>query len=115
MSLRDLPAASGRTLLFAILMPFVLLLADRKAVNAQSADAEERCKGDVMRLCSEFVPDTDSIVACLKKKRLQLTSSCFNALSPPSQQKELSTSKKPSKRRRTISPAEAARSTRVHH
>jgi len=35
-----------------------------------------------MRLCSEFVPDADAIVVCLKAKRLQLTSSCLNALSP---------------------------------
>jgi hypothetical protein len=33
-----------------------------------------------MRLCSEFVPDPDSIVACLKKKRRELTPSCLGAL-----------------------------------
>ena len=49
---------------------------------AQSADAEARCTGDVMRLCSEFVPDADAIVACLKAKRLRLEPSCLNALSP---------------------------------
>jgi hypothetical protein len=49
---------------------------------AQSADAEARCTGDVMRLCSEFVPDADSIVVCLKAKRLLLEASCLNALLP---------------------------------
>jgi hypothetical protein len=53
-----------------------------KPAGAQSADAEARCTGDVMRLCSEFVPDADSIVVCLKAKRLQLEPSCLNALSP---------------------------------
>ena len=53
-----------------------------KRAAAQAADAEARCTGDVMRLCSEFVPDADAIVACLKVKRSQLTSSCLNALLP---------------------------------
>ena len=60
----------------------LLVAVSGKPAAAQSADAQERCTGDVMRLCSEFVPDADSIVVCLKAKRLQLTSSCFNALSP---------------------------------
>src|SRR5471032_239404 len=63
------------------LMMLVLVVVSGKAAIAQSADAQERCTGDVMRLCSEFVPDADSIVVCLKAKRLQLTSSCLNALS----------------------------------
>jgi hypothetical protein len=94
---------------------------------AQSADARERCTGDVMRLCSEFVPDVDSIVACLKAKRAQLTPSCLNALSPPppepvasralpkkNAQKASKAQKgqKTQQARRTISPAEASRSTR---
>src|ERR1041384_3714286 len=48
----------------------------------QSADAEAHCTGDVMRLCSEFVPDADAIVVCMKAKKLQLESSCLNALLP---------------------------------
>ena len=47
---------------------------------AQAPDAAERCTPDVMRLCSEFVPDPDRIVACLKAKRRQLTPSCLGAL-----------------------------------
>jgi hypothetical protein len=84
--------------------------------TAQSADAEERCTGDVMRLCSEFVPDTDSIVACLKAKRLRLTSSCLNALSPAPYE-ALASQGPPAKKKaqRTVSPAEAARSTRIQH
>jgi hypothetical protein len=33
-----------------------------------------------MRLCSEFIPDADNIVKCLKAKRRQLTPSCLTAL-----------------------------------
>jgi hypothetical protein len=50
----------------------VLATVTGKPAAAQSADAQERCTEDVMRLCSEFVPDADSIVVCLKAKRLQL-------------------------------------------
>ena len=40
------------------------------------------CTPDVMRLCSEFVPDADRIVKCLKVKRRQLSPSCATALQP---------------------------------
>lgn len=90
----------------------LLVALSGQAASAQSADAEERCKGDVMRLCSEFVPDEDAIVGCLKAKRLALTSSCLNALSPPEVQ--LPSSRSPLRTRRTITPAEASRSTRVY-
>jgi hypothetical protein len=95
----------------------VLLLAvSGRPAKAQSADAQERCTGDVMRLCSEFVPDADSIVVCLKTKRFQLTSSCLNALSPAPPAPlalQVSTTKKMRKSQRTVSSAAAARSTRI--
>jgi hypothetical protein len=47
---------------------------------AQSADAANLCTGDVMRLCSEFIPDADRIVGCLKAKRRQLSAPCMHAL-----------------------------------
>ena len=69
--------------LFGLAVGFLSFMAgNARPAAAQSADAEARCTGDVMRLCSEFVPDADSIVVCLKAKRLQLEPSCLNALSP---------------------------------
>ena len=47
---------------------------------AQAADAADRCTPDVMRLCSEAIPDADRIVACLKVKRKQLSPDCLKAL-----------------------------------
>ena len=85
---------------------------------AQSADAEARCTGDVMRLCSEFVPDADAIVVCLKAKRLQLEPSCLNALSPaPPQSLALPVSPKTKvrKARAPLALTVTARSTNVHH
>jgi len=64
------------------LLAMSLVAGSARPAAAQAADAEERCTGDVMRLCSEFVPDRDSIVACLKVKRSQLSSSCLTALLP---------------------------------
>jgi hypothetical protein len=53
-----------------------------KPAAAQASDAADRCTPDVMRLCNEFIPDADRIVACLKAKRRQLTPSCLTALQP---------------------------------
>ena len=56
-------------------------MAGSKPAAAQSADAASLCTPDVMRLCSEFIPDEGRIVACLKVKRRQLSAGCSNALS----------------------------------
>jgi hypothetical protein len=79
------PVGDGSRFLFGIgvgLLAMSFVAGYAKPAGAQSADAEARCTGDVMRLCSEFVPDADSIVVCLKAKRLLLEPSCLNALSP---------------------------------
>jgi len=60
----------------------VLFVAGSTPASAQAPDAAERCTPDVMRLCSEFVPDADRIVKCLKVKRRQLSPSCSSALQP---------------------------------
>jgi len=60
----------------------VLLVAGATPAAAQAPDAADRCTPDVMRLCSEFVPDADRIVKCLKVKRRQLSPSCLTALQP---------------------------------
>jgi hypothetical protein len=60
----------------------VLLIAGPTPAAAQAPDAADRCTPDVMRLCSEFVPDADRIVKCLKVKQRQLSPSCRSALQP---------------------------------
>ena len=60
----------------------VLFVAGSTPAAAQAPDAAERCTPDVMRLCSEFVPDADRIVKCLNVKRRQLSPSCASALQP---------------------------------
>ena len=108
----------SRLLFCAAAFLVALLAADSSTrATAQAADAEERCTGDVMRLCSEFTPDVDPIVICLKAKRLQLSSSCLNALLPLQPQPltaQAPATKATQKTPRAISPAEASRSTRIH-
>jgi hypothetical protein len=60
----------------------LLVTAGATTASAQAANAADLCTPDVMRLCNEFVPDADQIVACLKIKRRQLSHECLGALSP---------------------------------
>ncbi len=59
-----------------------MLVAGPTPALAQASDAADRCTPDVMRLCSEYIPDADRIVVCLKAKRRQLSPSCMSALAP---------------------------------
>ena len=71
----------------------MLLVAGPTPAAAQAPDAADRCTPDVMRLCSEFVPDADRIVRCLKVKRRQLSPSCSSALQPRGTSKVASSKK----------------------
>jgi len=64
------------------LLTVLIVVADTKPAAAQASDAAERCTADVMRLCSESVPDQDRIVACLKAKRGQVSEGCRSAMKP---------------------------------
>jgi hypothetical protein len=79
----------------------VLLVAGPTPAAAQSSDAADRCTPDVMRLCSEFVPDADRIVRCLKVKRAQLSPSCRTALQPAGASKSSKSSKSKSKKKKS--------------
>jgi len=74
----------SRSLLCATagVLTLLIVAAGTKPTAAQASDAADRCTPDVMRLCNEFIPDADRIVACLKGKRKQLTPSCLSALQP---------------------------------
>ena len=41
-----------------------------------SASDQIACTPDVYRLCSQFIPDEDDIVACLQKRKAQLSPAC---------------------------------------
>ena len=80
--MKHFPNYMSRSLACAVagLLTVTVLASTGGPARAQAPDAADRCTPDVMRLCSEFVPDADSIVACLKKKRHELSASCLTAL-----------------------------------
>jgi len=43
---------------------------------AYTQEEEQACTPDAMRLCGNFIPDVDSITACMIQKRSQLSPEC---------------------------------------
>ena len=69
---------------------------------AHTAEQEQMCTGDAMRLCGEFIPNVDRITACMVQKYSQLSDGCksvFQAPAPatPAQSVNYAPSTKPSK------------------
>jgi hypothetical protein len=58
------------------------------AAPGHTPEAEQACTPDVMRLCSEAIPDERRIVACLKKKRRLISVACTTAMTPKSRKKK---------------------------
>jgi hypothetical protein len=83
-SVKKLSNLQSRSLLCAMagVLTVLIVAASANPAAAQASDAAERCTPDVMRLCNEFVPEQDRIVACLKAKRGQLSPECRSALTP---------------------------------
>ena len=57
-------------------------LVQQDLAQAQDPKAAELCTPDVMRLCSEFVPDVDQITTCMQAKRRQLSPECLAVFKP---------------------------------
>jgi hypothetical protein len=55
-----------------------LLLVQSAAFGQGTVEQQDACKPDVIRLCSNYIPDVDSIVACLKGNKRQLTKPCHD-------------------------------------
>lgn len=43
---------------------------------AYTAEQQQACSGDAMRLCGAFVPDVDRITVCMIRNKSQLTPGC---------------------------------------
>ena len=95
--IRRLPRLLVATNLSVVLALGIVMSAGAAAVAepGHTSDAEQACTSDVMRLCSEFIPDSGRIVACLKQKRFMVSAACTTALTP----KTASISGKKKKRR----------------
>ena len=46
------------------------------AAQAYTAEQQQMCTGDAMRLCSSEIPDVDRVTACMVQKRAQLSDGC---------------------------------------
>jgi hypothetical protein len=47
---------------------------------AFSAEAQQMCTGDAMRLCSSEIPNVSKITSCMIKQRTSLSSGCRTVL-----------------------------------
>jgi hypothetical protein len=50
---------------------------------AHTAEQQQMCSGDAMRLCGEFIPDVDRITACMIQKYSQLSDGCKSVFHGP--------------------------------
>lgn len=46
------------------------------ASYAYTAEQEQMCTGDAMRLCSSEIPDVERVTACMVRQRAQLSDGC---------------------------------------
>ncbi len=54
------------------------------ACHAYSAEQEQLCTGDAMRLCGAEIPDVDRVTACMIRNRSQLSDGCKSVFAPAS-------------------------------
>jgi hypothetical protein len=50
--------------------------------HAYSAEQEQLCSGDAMRLCSSEIPDIDRVTACMIRNKSQLSEGCKSVFAP---------------------------------
>lgn len=70
------------------------------AANAYTAEQQQMCTGDAMRLCSSEIPDVDRVTACMVQKRTQLSDGCkavFQYVPPAATPANYAPSAKPSR------------------
>lgn len=63
----------GSKLMAATILAFGLMTT---ASLAYTAEQQQLCTGDAMRLCSSEIPDVDRVTACMIAKRSQLSDGC---------------------------------------
>ena len=57
-------------------VPAVAATARNLSAPSYSEDEQTLCQPDVFRLCNDYVPDEDRIIACMKVNRAQLSAPC---------------------------------------
>jgi hypothetical protein len=67
----------------AAIFGLVLAAGFTPAAAQGSAEQQQACTPDAMRLCGEFIPDVAKITACMSRKRASLSPACRAATTPP--------------------------------
>jgi glycerol-3-phosphate dehydrogenase len=69
----------GGKLLIASTLAFGMLTT---ACQAYSAEQEQLCTGDAMRLCGSEIPDVERVTACMIRQRASLSDGCKSVFQP---------------------------------
>ena len=70
-----------------VILSFGILLAGTFVAQAAGTAQDRRaCRSDAMRLCREFIPNTQRITACMRRNMAQLSPAC-QAQFPENQKK----------------------------
>lgn len=67
-----------------VLIATVMVLGMASAASAYTAEQEQMCTGDAMRLCSAEIPNVDAVTACMARQRAQLSPGCKAVFDMPS-------------------------------
>jgi len=72
-----------RGLGFGAVLSFALLIMGQNGASAQGTpEQQEACKPDVFRLCGNFIPNVEPIIACLKANERNLSPPCHDVMFP---------------------------------
>jgi hypothetical protein len=76
------------------------LMGVHRAAAQGTPEQQEACKPDVFRLCGNFIPNVDAIIACLKANEPNLNAACHAVMFPyvPEPPKPKAKKKKPKKK-----------------
>jgi hypothetical protein len=58
------------------------IMGQSRALAQGTPEQQQACQPDVMRLCGNFIPDVDRIVACLKHNEPNLNPACHDVMFP---------------------------------
>ena len=74
---------SMRGILAAALFVGALAAWPLSATGAESQEDREACTPEVHRLCGQYIPDREAIIACLKQNMRNLVPACRKVMSRP--------------------------------